>query len=240
MSDMITAEGPEELAARMERHDWVPIVKAGAAMIRSLHAQLADAKAAQALVVERAAEVMDQKWFIEDSMRDAIKAEIRALADTDGLALVQALRAERDEYKKLAIAGNLVALEMRTVEADRDRLAAANAALEAQVARLVRVERERDAACKVADGYKADFHAALDAAAPDNDDLRTRLTAAEAQVGALRSAVTDYHLALDRRENGNTAGYRLQDEVQRILEMPWKQGAALAEVQADARREGGE
>ena len=59
-------------------------------------------------------------------------------------------------------------------------------------------------------------------------ELMARLQAAEQLAADLRAAVTTYHLALDRRENGNSAGYRLQDEIQRILDMPWKQGAALA------------
>lgn len=172
----------------------------------ALHQQLADAKPAQAMVVERAEEVARIRAEQHANMalnglpgnarlREAMEAAftdmrwaIRALADTDGLALVQALRAERDRYLRHLTAG---AESINSYKADRDRLATANAALEAQVARLV-------------------------------------------------GAVKEYHLALDRRQNGNTAGYRLQDEIQRILDMPWRQGAALAEVQADARREGGE
>jgi multidrug efflux pump subunit AcrA (membrane-fusion protein) len=61
-----------------------------------------------------------------------------------------------------------------------------------------------------------------------------RLQAAEQLVADLRAAVTTYHLALDRRENGNSAGYRIQDEIQRILDMPWKQGAALAKLKGGA------
>ena len=66
--------------------------------------------------------------------------------------------------------------------------------------------------------------------------LAAELAAANAREAGLRQAVTKYHLALDSRENGNTAGYRLQDEVQRILDMPWRQGAALAQPST----EGGE
>ena len=167
--------------------------------------QLADAKAAQALVLmaddgpDLGAPSQEPslrsllyhhyvKWMLSEDAKSFADHYIRALADTDGLALVreqqellEAVRSQRDKAVGLA----------ETFEADRDRLAAANAALEAQVARLV-------------------------------------------------GAVKEYHLALDRRQNGNTAGYRLQDEIQRILNMPWRQGAALAEVMADARREGGE
>ena len=66
-------------------------------VIQRLHAQLADAKAAQAMVVERVAEIALE--FEQCAAPDAI----RALADMDGLALVQALRAERDELKQKLI-----------------------------------------------------------------------------------------------------------------------------------------
>lgn len=91
----------------------------------------ADAKAAQALVVERVAEIALE--FEQCAAPDAI----RALADTDGMALVNALRAEAEAHKDHAL--RLLPLANRTIaaEADRDRLAAANAALEAQVARLL-------------------------------------------------------------------------------------------------------
>ena len=62
--------------------------------------------------------------------------------------------------------------------------------------------------------------------------------AREEALAPIRDAVTQYHLALDRRENGNTAGYRLQDAVQKLLGMPWRQGAALRANATDAS-EGG-
>jgi len=37
-------------------------------------------------------------------------------------------------------------------------------------------------------------------------ELMARLQAAEQLAADLRAAVTTYHLALDRRENGNSAG----------------------------------
>ena len=58
--------------------------------------------------------------------------------------------------------------------------------------------------------------------------------AREEALAPIRDAVTQYHLALDRRENGNTAGYRLQDAVQKLLGMPWRQGAALRANATDA------
>lgn len=125
--------------------------------LTSLHAQLADAKAAQALLVERAAEACadyprvapsEEEWTRYDEQIEHSQRCIRALADTDGLALVQALRKERDAAREVAdfvSMGNTGLNQQLSEEcgrrekaiADRDRLAAANAALKAQVARLV-------------------------------------------------------------------------------------------------------
>ena len=41
--------------------------------------------------------------------------------------------------------------------------------------------------------------------------------------GKIRNAVSEYHGALDRREDGVIAGHRLVDAVQDILNMPWRQ-----------------
>ena len=120
----------------------------------ALHAQLADAQAAQAMVVERAADM------IEDNVRHAkglgreiwAMPDLRALADADGLALVQALRAERDRVaainvkhcesvNTLLVDGARLEDRAKSAEADRDRLAAANAVLEAKVAGLVEALR---------------------------------------------------------------------------------------------------
>lgn len=124
--------------------------------IIALHAQLADAKAAQAMVVERAVgvakrhrskvQINEPLWHDgQDWASDRIAEAIEALADTDGITLVQALRAERDEAKRLMemrhremlAADELMRKHQRRAdkaEADRDRLAAANAALEARLA----------------------------------------------------------------------------------------------------------
>ena len=101
----------------------------------SLMDQLTEAQAAQATLVEKAASVLDKhdcaplvphpNWpeAEQEGYRNAQldvagswKSAIRALAPDAG---VQALA----EWKRLAVSGNLIALEMRTVEADRDRLA---------------------------------------------------------------------------------------------------------------------
>jgi len=164
MSDMITAEGLAVLAARPGLPDDIRDALSDAA------AQLADAKAAQAMVVERAdidaaldameanmrADGQTPLYWREnlppedqDKLRACVRAGIAAaLADKNGLDLAQALRAERD-----ALAERLEN-EMADLDAaDRrnTRLAAANAALEAQVARLVgALEEARDAAHSVA------------------------------------------------------------------------------------------
>ncbi len=81
------------------------------------------------------------------------------------------------------------------------------------------------AAARIRTLVTADHTAALDA-------MISR--AREEVLAPIRDAVTQYHLALDRRENGNTAGYRLQDAVQKLLGMPWRQGAALRANATDA------
>ena len=59
---------------------------------------------------------------------------VRAIAPASGVAKLEALRAERDEWKRLAVAGEITARHMNIVEAERDTLAA-------EVARLR--DRER-------------------------------------------------------------------------------------------------
>lgn len=122
-------------------------------LLEEAAAQLAEAQAAQALVVERAEEAVDAEWRRKVGLNcTEVCAIIRALAPVDGLALVRELRAERDaaDQRAGAMLARIVALEAdgeaarsaastnfaRAVaaEADRDRLAAANAALEARLA----------------------------------------------------------------------------------------------------------
>lgn len=115
----------------------------------ALHAQLADAQAAQAMVVEKAASIVDG---IADQNRDnAIQATnsdlryaartILALAPIDGLALVQELRAESETRHQLHLEQVRITNEWI---ADRDRIAAANAALEARVAGLVEAAEDAE------------------------------------------------------------------------------------------------
>ncbi len=80
---------------------------------------------------------------------------------------------------------------------------------------------ETEAAAQAA--AEADYRARI-AAALEVDKIAALVEAQD----RLRDAVTAYHLSLDRREHGGIAGSRLVDAVQDILEMPWKQGAALA------------
>lgn len=131
----------------------------------ALHAQLADAKAAQAMVVERCAEVVPQGWcepetantIMDVELGMAIQAVIRRLAPIDGLALLQELRAERDEAYVRGMAAGQQAMaqikgplqvidspELHTLRAERDRLATANAVLEAKVAGLVEAAEDAE------------------------------------------------------------------------------------------------
>lgn len=133
-------------------------------------ARLEDAEAAQALVVERAVDVFrrameDPAYTKEPWPQDEVapgvfrdvdpEAMIRALASPSGVEALAALRAERDEAKRLMemrhremlAADGLMRKHQRRAEkaeADRDRLAAANAALEAQVARLVEAAEDAE------------------------------------------------------------------------------------------------
>lgn len=124
----------------------------------ALHAQLADAQAAQAMVVERCAEVVPQGWcepetantIMDVELGMAIQAVIRRLAPIDGLALVRELRAERDRFEaalgRACLVGGTTYLVERAekAEAERDRLAAANAVLEAKVAGLVEAAEDAE------------------------------------------------------------------------------------------------
>jgi len=175
----------------------------------ALHAQLADAKAAQAKVVERACLAVSEKadWPEDEHGRTEqpelfarVINTIRALAPAGGLAAVQALRAERDRFEaalgRACLVGGTTYLVERAekAEAERDRLAAANAALEAQVARLV---------------------GALEA-------LRHTVCGETGFASCVRA------------HSGKAYPWPALDEAEALV------NAALAEVQADARREGGE
>ena len=126
-------------------------------LLEEAAAQLAEAQAAQAMVVERCADRLSDLifWTGDDdngttlvSLREA-KAAIRALADPTGVKLLAELRAERDALaadgagvfwaeKARAFAMQMASVDARAkdVEAERDTLAAANAVLEAKVAGL--------------------------------------------------------------------------------------------------------
>jgi hypothetical protein len=107
-----------------------------ASPVDDILAQLADAKAAQALVLEQAAgHIVSEGERLAEGIPNAgpgleflreLADEVRALADTDGLALVQALRAEIARKDQTIEAWRE---DLTNERADRDRLAAANAAL---------------------------------------------------------------------------------------------------------------
>ena len=101
-------------------------------LARALLAARADAKAAVAVVVEKAAERIDLAEH--DAEERDWRSGANAFAPEDAIAEVA-------EWKRLAIAGNLIALEMRNIEAERDRLAAANAR-EAGLRKALEVIRE--------------------------------------------------------------------------------------------------
>ena len=107
MTDLITAEEAEKLLADHEAGLLVGVKACKdaapdlARTVIALHAQLADAQAAQAMVVERCAEFVERQgtWMQEHNLvgngYDLVQQGkcLRALAPIDGFALVQELRA---------------------------------------------------------------------------------------------------------------------------------------------------
>ena len=45
-----------------------------------------------------------------------------------------------------------------------------------------------------------------------------------ASLKSIRDVISDFHMALDLRENGGTAGWKALLDIQKILDMPWVQG----------------
>ena len=126
------------------------VISGMARTVIDLHAQLADAQAAVALMVERAATQADPwdgpvtKNKIVDAQAIAaqqIKARIRALAPADGLAAVKALRVEARENAMQALASMGQAQDayeaQLEAEAERDRIAAELATSRARETALV-------------------------------------------------------------------------------------------------------
>ena len=125
MTDLITAEEAGKLAHkyRFANNDLERVLCETARTVIALHAQLVDAQAAQALVVERAEEAVDAEWRRKVGLNcTEVCAIIRALAHPSGLAMLAELRAERDAAigdRTMARAGREIAI------ADRDELRAA-------------------------------------------------------------------------------------------------------------------
>ena len=188
----------------------------------ALHAQLADAHAAQAMVVERCAEeavrttAADGQRNIKDQWRAEIGEEvasaIRDLAPIDGLALVRELRAESETRHQLHLEQVRITNEWI---AECDRLAAANAALEAKVAGLRRdalillaqIDGVEDATGEAPEGEDAllvaEIRTALAksrvacmAAEADRDRLAAANAALEAKVAGLAEALKKADTAL--------------------------------------------
>lgn len=99
MTDLITAEDAKKLLDECDGDDCLTCEYARTVI--ALHAQLADAQAAQAMVVERCAEFVERQgtWMQEHNLvgngYDLVQQGkcLRALAPIDGFALVQELRA---------------------------------------------------------------------------------------------------------------------------------------------------
>lgn len=94
----------------------------------ALLAARADTEAAVALALEEAVTILqnlaqgpassaDALQYRSNALLDAI-ALIRAIAPASGVAKLEALRAERDEWKRLAIAGELTARHLTIVQTE--------------------------------------------------------------------------------------------------------------------------
>jgi hypothetical protein len=150
----------------------------------------ADAAAAQAMVVERAAKVprLHAKQLQQNGLTamssdfDHIEEDIRALAPADGLAAVEALRKERDRFEAALGRACLVGGTTYLIEI-RDRLVAELAAAQQREAGLVeraeKAEAERD---KWFEGAGAHHVASMQQA--------QRADIAEAELAAIRNGET--------------------------------------------------
>lgn len=175
LQDFITALSRALLTARAELDttqtqlgDWIVRADEANVKVETLDAELArvraDAQAAVALMVERAATQADPwdgpvtKNKIVDAQAIAaqqIKARIRALAPADGLAAVDALRVEARENAMQALASMGQAHEAYEAQleaeaelaAAQQREAALTKALEACVASLERVDTAEGVCC---------------------------------------------------------------------------------------------
>lgn len=236
---------------------------------RDLMAQLADAKAAQAMVVERAVEAARQHrskvqineplWHDgQDWASDRIAEAIEALADPSGVEALAALRAERDERSSPNPYDDTAHFDDHAVNrfavAMKGKLAAKRLqgrggwqepeVLNGYLSRLLREHVDKGDPVDVAN-FAMMIHQrgeriapenegasckAIDKAEAERDALAARLAAAEGQVAALTEALEK----IIKQDDAGDMMYREDGPLAKIAR------AALAEVQADARREGGE
>jgi hypothetical protein len=115
-------------------------------------ARLEDAEAAQALVVERAAEAVDAEWRRKVGLNcTEVCAIIRALAPASGVAALAALRAQRDAAQDLLAAAEQARVDnLNRLDAERDDALTRLAAAEAQVGALIGWQPPEDRP----DGYR--------------------------------------------------------------------------------------
>lgn len=138
------------------------------------------------------------------------------LTDTDGLALVQALRAERDGFRHNLRETFEAMCAMR--DAINERIPMPS--LESDLSR----GPENSVFCSIV----------AQTVIADRDRLAAANAALEAQVARLAEALETGRYYVHQLANGGMPGSREASEDLTDIE------AALAEVQADARREGGE
>jgi len=164
MTDLITAEEAGKLAHkyRFANNDLERVLCETARTVIALHAQLADAEAAQAAVVEKVAKLVHDICKTDahacrgtspemsrdrDEYAEDLPIAIRDLASASGVETLTKLRAraEKAEQERAAEwnrrrdadgSRDAARAACDTLRIERDRLAAANAVLEAKVAGL--------------------------------------------------------------------------------------------------------
>lgn len=80
-------------------------------------------------------------------------------------------------------------------------------------------------------GQVTKINATLEASLAEGVDLQ-RLGRLLGEHEAVTAALWDYHHALDTRQDGNSAGYKLIAAVEAALGKPWERGATLKEPTA--------
>ena len=224
-TDLITAEEAEKLLDECDGDDCLTCEYARTVI--ALHAQLADAQAAQAMVVERCAEFVERQgtWMQEHNLvgngYDIVQQGkcLRALAPIDGFALVQELRAgverlnrwraeEGEKIKRQAKALTDLTKHCQRIEAENAGLARKIGKVQrgdgdhSQIADLeakVINQRNELANLRARDGRLAELAADRDRLAAANAVLEAKVAGLVDALAGLLCAITDTDQIGDRK-----------------------------------------